>query len=408
MSILTLAWTICILLRVSTAKVYFKETFDDSSWEERWVVSEYKRGLGRFELTSGDWYVNRAVNRGIKTTEDMKNYAISSKFAEPFSNRGKDLVIQFSVKHETWKFNFCGGGYIKLLPSTLDQLEFQGDSHYSIMFGPDLCANDVSRIHLIFNDGTKNLLKRDDINLEFRDKNEYTHVYTVVIHRDNTYHVYFDFKEKSHGDLISGWDWPTDREVYTKTRKPDNWVDNEFIEDPNARKPSNWDDIPKEIPDPDATKPDIWDDESDGEWDIPLMDNPDWAAEWKRPIIKNPDYKGEWKPKRIKNPNWKEDVYAYDDLAYVGIDLWTVNHGTIFDNIYIGDNYDDAKDWGMNLWKETSEKERDAKENPDKYRNLSPDITDIPDAVDDIDLSDLDDIDEDYEFDIPDDEHREL
>ena len=36
------------------------------------------------------------------------------------------------------------------------------------MFGPDMCAYDVSRIHLIFNHNGKNLLKNDEIKLEYR------------------------------------------------------------------------------------------------------------------------------------------------------------------------------------------------------------------------------------------------
>merc|ERR1712080_547427 len=109
----------------------------------------------------------------------MKNHAISAKLSKPFSNRGKDLVIQFSVKHEEHKYSFCGGGYIKLLPSNLVQKNFGGDSDYSIMFGPDLCGYDISRIHLIFNDGKTNLLKNEEIKMEYGDKNEFTHVYTL-------------------------------------------------------------------------------------------------------------------------------------------------------------------------------------------------------------------------------------
>lgn len=30
--------------------------------------------------------------------------------------------------------------YIKLLPSSVDQSKFGGDSEYSIMFGPDICG----------------------------------------------------------------------------------------------------------------------------------------------------------------------------------------------------------------------------------------------------------------------------
>ncbi len=63
---------------------------------------------------------------GIQTTPDSRFYAISSEFRE-FSNRGRTLVLQFSVKHEQ-KIE-CGGGYVKLL-SALDQKTFGGDSPY--------------------------------------------------------------------------------------------------------------------------------------------------------------------------------------------------------------------------------------------------------------------------------------
>lgn len=42
-------------------------------------------------------------------------------------------MIQFSVKHEQ-KID-CGGGYVKVFPSTLDQADMHGDSQYYIMFG---------------------------------------------------------------------------------------------------------------------------------------------------------------------------------------------------------------------------------------------------------------------------------
>ena len=47
-------------------------------------------------------------------------------------------------------------------------------------FGPDLCSYDVSRIHLIFNKAGENLLKTDEIKLEYDDKNEFTHLYTLA------------------------------------------------------------------------------------------------------------------------------------------------------------------------------------------------------------------------------------
>merc|ERR1712025_442110 len=97
--------------------------------------------------------------------------------------------------------------------------------------------------------------------------------------------------------------------------------------------------------DPDAEKPDDWDDEADGEWEPPVIDNPEYKGEWKAARIDNPDYKGPWVHPEIDNPDFVEDdeLYAYEDFGLVGIDVWQVKSGTILDNIIITDNYEEAK-----------------------------------------------------------------
>lgn len=41
----------------------------------------------------------------------------------------------------------------------------------------------------------------------------------------------------------------------------------------------DWD-KPENIPDPDAKKPDDWDDEMDGEWEPPMITNPDYKVSY--------------------------------------------------------------------------------------------------------------------------------
>lgn len=73
---------------------------------------------------------------GLQTSQDARFYGISSKF-DKFSNEGKDLVVQFTVKHEQ---NIdCGGGYAKVFSSGLEQADMHGDSEYLIMFGEHFC-----------------------------------------------------------------------------------------------------------------------------------------------------------------------------------------------------------------------------------------------------------------------------
>ena len=42
--------------------------------------------------------------------------------------------------------------------------------------------------------------------------------------------------------------------------------------------PAGWDDIPRQIPDPAAEKPEDWNEEEDGEWEPPMIDNPDYKV----------------------------------------------------------------------------------------------------------------------------------
>merc|ERR1711907_360883 len=107
-------------------------------------------------------------------------------------------------------------------------------------------------------------------------------------------------------------------------KKPDDWVDEAEIDDPEDKKPEGHDDIPAKIADPKASKPDDWDDESDGAWEAPQIDNPDYKGAWKAKRIKNPEYKGVWEAKLIDNPKYVADdnLYKYAAFSTVGIDVW--------------------------------------------------------------------------------------
>merc|ERR1719382_538783 len=155
-------------------------------------------------------------------------------------------------------------------------------------------------------------------------------------------------------------------------KKPKDWVDETMIDDPEDKKPEGYDDIPSQIPDPDATKPDDWDDEDDGEWEAPLIDNP--------------EYKGEWTPAQITNPDFEEGVQlaAYDSM-YVGYELWIVNNGTIFDNILVTDDLEYAKAQGEKLWRPTS---KGVKEEWDKVNKPADDLPSDDEDVDEDEAED--------------------
>ncbi|XP_060081050.1 calreticulin-like [Ylistrum balloti] len=341
----------------------FREEFTDADWADRWVDSKHKSDLGKFVLSAGSFYGDAEKDKGIKTSQDARFYATSAKFDKPFDNEGKTLVVQFTVKHEQ---NIdCGGGYAKLFPSELDQTNMHGDSPYAIMFGPDICGPGTKKVHVIFNYKGKNLLTKKDI----RCKDDvFTHLYTLVVKPDNTYEVKIDNEKVESGTLEEDWDFlPAKKIKDPEAKKPDDWDEREKIDDPEDSKPDDWDKA-EHIPDPDAKKPDDWDDDMDGEWEPPMIDNPEYKGEWKPKQIDNPDYKGKWIHPEIDNPEYSPDdkLYHYSDIGVIGFDLWQVKSGTIFDNILITDDVDFAEKVGKDTWGQTKDPEKKMKDAADE------------------------------------------
>merc|ERR1711988_224306 len=350
-----------LCIAAAAGEVYFEENFGDG-WESRWVNSEHKDDFGAFKTSAGKNYADES-DMGLQTSQDAKFYAISASFPE-FSNKDKTLVVQYTVKHEQ---NIdCGGAYLKLGPAPFDGKAFHGETKYNIMFGPDICGM-TKRTHLIFNYKEKNLLKDKDLRTE---SDELTHIYTLIVKPDNTFVVQIDGSEVEAGKLADGWKFLEPKEIDDpEDKKPSDWVDEAEMDDPEDKKPEGYDDIPAKIADPKATKPDDWDDESDGAWEAPQIDNPEFKGEWKAKRIKNPAYKGVWAPKKIANPKFVDDktIGQYDSFGWVGIDVWQVKSGTIFDNLLITDDVEVAKTAAEKI-KVSMEAEKKMKEAADEEK----------------------------------------
>mmetsp|Transcript_33538 Transcript_33538/g.94358 ORF Transcript_33538/g.94358 Transcript_33538/m.94358 type:complete len:393 (-) Transcript_33538:217-1395(-) len=329
------------LALAAQAEIYFEENFDRDTFLDKWVLSTHKGDeAGPFALSAGDFFGDAEKDVGLKTMEDARFYQISAQFPE-FSNRDKTLVIQYSVKHEQ---NIdCGGAYVKLLPAGLDQTDFNGDSEYNVMFGPDVCGSSNKKIHAILNYDNENHLIEPRI---FPKVDELSHVYTFILNPDQTYEVLIDNKQEKSGD-IHDWAILADRKIPDpEDVKPSEWVDEPMMDDPEDIKPEGYDDIPEMIADPEAEQPEDWDEDLDGVWEAPMVNNPDYLGPWSPRKVENPDYKGPWIQKEIDNPEYKyiDDVYAYNSHAFLGIEIWQVKAGTIFDNFLVTDDVDVARE----------------------------------------------------------------
>lgn len=356
----SLSLVAAVVLSAVSGKVYFEEPFN-GELADRWVVSEAKTDLGEFKLSSGKFFADEKENRGLQTSEDARFYAISAPLDAPIDNTDKDLVVQFSVKFE--QDIDCGGGYIKVL-NNLTPKKFDGDSPYNLMFGPDVCGSD-RKVHAILSYKGENKLIKRYVNVP---NDVLTHQYTFILHPDKTYEILVDNEEKVKGSILEDWDFLPPKEIDdSEDKKPEDWVDEEYIVDPEDKKPEDWVDGPATIADPEAKKPEDWNDEDDGEWEVPVIPNPEFKGEWKAKEIKNPEYKGEWKPKKIPNPEYKEDdTIGQYTSSHVGFDLWQVKSGTIFDNILVTDDVEYAKQYAKDHFTAHKEAEEKVKEEMDK------------------------------------------
>jgi len=128
--------------------------------------------------------------------------------------------------------------------------------------------------------------------------------------------------------------------------KPADWVDDSMMDDPEDTKPADWVDV-KEIVDKDAKQPEDWDSSEDGDWEAPMIPNPEYKGEWSAKKTSNPAYKGVWAPKKIANPDFVDDAELFQldrkEYGFVGFDLWQVKSGSRFDNMIIASAEDVAE-----------------------------------------------------------------
>ncbi len=63
---------------------------------------------------------------------------------------------------------------------------------------------------------------------------------------------------------------------------------------------------------------------------------------WRAKRISNPAYKGPWVHPQIANPEYKPDatLHQFESNAALGIEIWQVKAGTIFDNFLVTDDLD--------------------------------------------------------------------
>uniref|UniRef100_A0A2P2M1E2 Calnexin homolog n=1 Tax=Rhizophora mucronata TaxID=61149 RepID=A0A2P2M1E2_RHIMU len=381
-------------LRASDDDAIFYESFDES-FEGRWVVSEKDDYEGIWKHAKSEGH----DDYGLLVSENARKYAIVKELDQPVDLKDETIVLQFETRLQNGLE--CGGAYLKYLrPQDAGWIpkEFDNESPYSIMFGPDKCGA-TNKVHFILKHKNPKSGEYIEHHLKFPPSvpsDKLSHVYTAILKPDNGIRILVDGEEKKSANFLSSEDFdppliPTKTIPDPDDKKPEDWDERAKIPDPNAKKPDDWDedapmeiedeeaekpegwldDEPEEIDDPEASKPEDWVDEEDGEWEAPKVSNPKCetapgCGEWKRPskrnpaykgkwgapLIDNPNYKGIWKPQEIPNPNYFElDRPDFEPIAAVGIEIWTMQDGILFDNILITKNEKHAGSIRDEKWK---------------------------------------------------------
>lgn len=96
------------------------------------------------------------------------------------------------------------------------------------------------------------------------------------------------------GSLEDDWDFLPPKKINVpNVSKPKDWDKQANIDDTTDFKPKD-ENKPEHIPHVDAKKPEDWDEGMDKEWELPVIQEPEYKGEWRPWQISNPDYKGTW------------------------------------------------------------------------------------------------------------------
>ncbi|VVA28110.1 PREDICTED: calnexin [Prunus dulcis] len=385
------------------------------SFEGRWIVSSKDEYKGVWKLSKSEGH----DDYGLLVSEKARKYAVVKDLGKAVSLKDGTIVLQFEVRFQNGLE--CGGAYLKYLrpqEAGWKPEEFDNDSPYSIMFGPDKCGS-TNKVHFIFKH--KNPKSGEYVEHHLKDppsvpSDKLSHVYTAILKPNNEVRILIDGEEKKKANFLSANDFepaliPAKTIPDPDDKKPEDWDERAKIPDPHAVKPDDWDedapmevededavkpegwldDEPEEIDDPEATKPEDWDDEEDGvweptktdnpkcslapgcgEWKKPMKINPAYKGKWSPPLIDNPSYKGIWKPQEIPNPSYFEtEKPDFEAITAIGIEIWTMQDGILFDNILIADDEKVAESYRLTTWKPKFENEKEKQKAEEEAAGLS-------------------------------------
>ncbi|XP_013001959.2 calreticulin-3 isoform X3 [Cavia porcellus] len=242
----------------------------------------------------------------------------------------------------------CGGGYVKLFPADLDPRTLNSQSPYYIMFGPDICGFDFKKVHVILQFKNEYHANKKTIKCKV---DGFTHLYTLILRPDLTYEVKIDGQSTELGSIEHDWHLTSLRKTAAMVVAAAADTDQG-----RARTAQDW---KKHFLDARANKPSDWNSELDRDWPGPMLQKPPYQDGLKPEGI-NPDI---WLHEKMSSTSYltQYDLSEFENIGAIGLELWQVRSGTIFDNFLLTDDEAYAENFGKATWGQTKgpEKEMD-------------------------------------------------
>ena len=366
----------------------YYENFTDPFVFKRWFPSRNASYDGKWVNEMTYPLQGRPGEKGMIIKNKQKSHVISTLFPAPIYTPNETIVIQYETR--TQLVYTCFSSIMRIYTSEFDVYHQTNDTDHFIEFGPDACHG-VRNARLNFFSTNE---KGETVKHVLKDKisvpaDEIPHLYTLIIRPDNTFEYMIDGMSFHNGTFTGSFrpnfvepefiDDPNDH-------KPSDWVDDEFIPDPTATKPDDWNESepemipnprirrpplgwrlnePEMIPDPNAQKPFEWNEAIHGQWKPkmiknpkckvgcgpwkpPLIKNRKYRGKWTPPLIRNPKFKGVWKAKQIPNPNYKPvGNFEMPPIYGIGFSVWSFYHDVAITNILISNNESKIRHWNL-------------------------------------------------------------
>ena len=403
--------------------VLFFDSFDAKAEPIGWITSELPNYTGEWKVRTPPKPHTDTFERLLYMKTQQSLFGISKILPNPVEATPRDaFILQFEMRASN---NItCSGAYIKLFsddrfnPSILSN-----ETVPFISFGPDICHK-KNRVLFHFQHRNPSNGATVEKHLKITPmaiNDNLNHLYTLVIRRNGSVTIMIDNTVKVTSNFLDGFDPPIvpPRQIPDpNAQKPSDWDDREFIVDETFNQKT---DTRKAIPDParitpppiwsesehpyhtTTKKPEDWDDELLGEfvpllsanpncprgygcgqYKPPLVRNPNYSPSQPPPMVKNPAFKGKWSPPLIDNPEFflDEEPYLHFPLIRaLGFELWSVDGEIGFNNILLANDEKEVIRWNEDSFVARARKQKASASPRARVPELRTSFSWVPDTV---------------------------